>query len=160
MKINIKLIILVIISLLCLLMIFWGYTDDDINSYMPKKAKIINKSLETFNSADPTKTLSGINVFSQKFKYRIQNHYLYKINKKKFYGTFYNNGKNTNFIGSRKEIKKIWASNKIGDSINIFYNKNNIGNSVLFPDKINFGLRYWFCAIILLVIGFFIYWFL
>jgi hypothetical protein len=151
-KEKIKLLIIMLLFIIIVIIFYYGYNDTKDN-YDCIDAIIINKSLETINSLNSGSRIQGLNVFSQKIKYRIGIKYVYKVDNKSYNGTFY---PTHNFV-EKNETNKIWSKYPINKMIKIYYNKTSPKDSIKAIENVYFGYRYYLYNVFLICFMIIIY---
>ncbi len=118
-----------------------GYNEinaDYSDNYIKTVGSIINKNIE---SDDVIEKKNGTNIFKHKKKFRIKLKYKYSVEdsenneNNEYYGEFYNNGINDNFLDENEYIPIGNIYNYV-KKINVFYNKDNYYNSCVNLEKI------------------------
>ena len=139
--------VLCILCAIVVILFYWGYNDDP-EAFRMVDGIISNKSLEVKNTVNNSRREDGLNVFKQDIKYRMKVSYVYEVDGEIMKGSFYD----PNDFIDRDAIKIWWLDYEIGDSINVWYNVENPSQSRRTIKDIKFGLRYYLCGVIVLLL--------
>lgn len=134
-----------IITFFIIYFIWLGSANDNIK-YGVTVGKIIKKNVSVISETNVTKKINGIKLYTNKFKYKLDITYSYKIN-----DVQYTSHHNTKYV-DRYDLDKILDDIQINKKIKIYYDKNNHGDCGISINQIKQNKTKYYYTISLLIL--------